>query len=68
MRLTDGRVERMERIKAKKRQTINDLMSELRVPKSEPEDDEADLINLLKKIGEDPRYGIAADGHEFYKG
>ena len=68
MRLTDGRVERMERIRAKKRQTIKDLMSELDVPETVPEDEEANLINLLKKIGEDPRYGLAADGHVFYVG
>ena len=63
---TKGAIARMQAVKEERQAKIDKLMLDLGIPKTD--DEEADLINLLKKIGEDPRYGLAAGGHELQVG
>ena len=66
MSVGENRTERMARVAEEKRLKIADLMTAHGLVPSG--DEEADIIKLLEKIGENPAHGLAASGHEFYVG
>lgn len=66
MRLTEGASERMAIIRRQKKETLTKLMADYKIVPSG--DEEKDIIALLEKIGADDKFGLAADGHEFYVG